>query len=183
MMLAQPSGALVEAFHHKPRGNVRASERKELGLTAMFSMVTIFRAGSRRLLLWVFLTQLCTVALAQSGLTNIRDFIHSVHVTATVADAHGNIYIAGYGQVQSTPGLAQSAFGGGHYDAIIAKWTSDGTHLIYAMNLGGSDDDAALAVAVDAAGDAYVTGFTYSLDFPVSFGAFKSKHANPGNPD
>jgi len=125
---------------------------------------------------------LCTVALAQSGATGIRDFMNSVHVAATVADVQGNIYIAGYGQVQATTGAAQSAFGGGHYDAIIAKWAPDGSRMIYAMNLGGRDDDAALAVAVDAAGNAYVTGFTYSADFPVSLGAFQSKHANPGNP-
>jgi len=54
---------------------------------------------------------------------SIRDFVRSVRVTATVADTQGYIYLAGYGQVESTAGLAQSAFGGGHYDAIIAKWS------------------------------------------------------------
>jgi uncharacterized protein (TIGR03437 family) len=155
---------------------------ESLGLTAMLSTTTISHVRSWRLPVWVFLTQLCTLALAQSGVTSIRDFMNSVHVAATVADAQGNIYIAGYGQVQPTTGAAQSAFGGGHYDAIIAKWAPDGTRMIYAMNLGGRDDDAALAVAVDAAGNAYVTGFTYSPDFPVSLDAFQSKHANPGNP-
>ena len=40
--------------------------------------------------------------------------------------------------------------------------------------MGGSNRDVALGVAVDAAGDAYVTGFTYSGDFPISKGALRT---------
>ena len=112
---------------------------------------------------------------------NICDFVHAVHINATVADGNGCVYLVGYGQVQPTSGVAQPTYGGGHYDAIVAKWSADGRELIYAMNLGGGDDEAAQAIAVDASGNAYVAGFTYSSDFPTSPGAFQSKNRNPGD--
>ena len=40
--------------------------------------------------------------------------------------------------------------------------------LVYATYLGGSGDDFGFGIAVDAAGQAYVTGTTTSLDFPVA---------------
>ena len=43
--------------------------------------------------------------------------------------------------------------------------------LIYLTYLGGSDDDGAFGVAVDAAGNAYVTGFTDSTNFPTTTNA------------
>ena len=42
--------------------------------------------------------------------------------------------------------------------------------LTYATYLGGSTQDFAVSLAVDAAGEAYVTGLTWSVDFPVTQG-------------
>ncbi|AXC12629.1 Cell surface protein [Acidisarcina polymorpha] len=45
--------------------------------------------------------------------------------------------------------------------------------LAYSTYLGGSNQDSVLAVAIDSAGNAYATGYTYSNDFPTSVGAFQ----------
>jgi len=48
------------------------------------------------------------------------------------------------------------------------KLSADGSRLVYSTYLGGSADDRGTAIAVDANGSAYVTGSTYSTDFPVA---------------
>jgi len=48
-----------------------------------------------------------------------------------------------------------------------------GLVLVYSSYLGGVQDDAATAVAVDQNGDAYVAGHTSSVNFPVTVGAFQ----------
>ncbi|MCU1343433.1 MAG: uncharacterized protein JWN92_2856 [Candidatus Acidoferrum typicum] len=57
-------------------------------------------------------------------------------------------------------------------DAFVAKISADGSTLLYSTFLGGRFDDVANGIAVDAAGDAYVTGTTHSFDFPVTFDSF-----------
>ena len=47
--------------------------------------------------------------------------------------------------------------------------------LAYSTYLGGSTDDAALDIAVDSGGNAYVAGFTTSIDFPTA-NAFQSAY-------
>jgi uncharacterized protein (TIGR03437 family) len=50
---------------------------------------------------------------------------------------------------------------------FVAKLNSAGSGLVYSTYLGGSGSEAALGIAVDGSGDAYVTGQTSSVDFPV----------------
>ena len=50
--------------------------------------------------------------------------------------------------------------------------------LSYSTYLGGTGDDEGTAVAVDAGGNAYVTGLTASVDFPITAGAFQTTYAN-----
>jgi len=52
-------------------------------------------------------------------------------------------------------------------DAFITKLNPGGTALVYSTYLGGALDDQANAIVVDNVGNAYVTGVTYSTDFPV----------------
>jgi hypothetical protein len=105
---------------------------------------------------------------------------------AVAVDTNGSIYITGQtfsrqlftngwngGPSFSTFGAFQTNFNGGKLtgDAFVAKLSiaSDNTTTAdYLTYLGGSADDGALGVAVDAAGNAYVTGFTDSPDFPVT---------------
>src|SRR2546425_4874759 len=57
--------------------------------------------------------------------------------------------------------------GGGGYDAFVTKLNATGSALIYSTLLGGGSEDLAYGVAVDAAGNAYLTGRTLSTDFPT----------------
>ena len=65
---------------------------------------------------------------------------------------------------------SQPNFGGGQQDAFVAKLDPSGTRLIYSTYVGGNGQDNATAIAVDAAGNAYITGFTDSTNFPVKNG-------------
>jgi hypothetical protein len=95
-------------------------------------------------------------------------------------DAAGNVYIAGSTNGNNfgddtfipTPGAFQGTFGG-KTDAFVAKLNGSGTKIVYATFLGGSGDEAADGIAVDSAGDAYVTGSTTSKNFPVTAGVFQ----------
>lgn len=90
----------------------------------------------------------------------------------------GSVYVAGQtystqfssGNPFSTPGSFQTNYLGGARpgDAFVARFDSSGTNLIYATYLGGSDYDAAFALAVDNAGNAFVAGATISTDFPFT---------------
>jgi hypothetical protein len=61
----------------------------------------------------------------------------------------------------------QGTFGGGNWDAFVAKLSPSGT-LVYSTYLGGSADECGLGIAVDSAGSAYVTGETSSTNFNLS---------------
>ncbi|MBZ5606184.1 MAG: SBBP repeat-containing protein, partial [Acidobacteriia bacterium] len=88
-------------------------------------------------------------------------------------DAAGNVYIAGSTTSTdlSTVSTVQPNFGGLTAniftgDGFIAKFSPSGT-LLYLTYLGGSRDDGISAIAVDSAGNAYLTGGTTSTDFPT----------------
>ncbi|MDT5063454.1 MAG: hypothetical protein QOH63_3913 [Acidobacteriota bacterium] len=97
-------------------------------------------------------------------------------------DADGNAYIAGTtasADYPVTPGAFQPAIGGNNSqgDAFVTKLNAAGTGLVYSTYLGGSARDFAWDIAVDAGGNAYVTGDTESYDFPTTAGAFQVAHA------
>lgn len=77
---------------------------------------------------------------------------------AVAADSASNMYMAGV--TYSTPN--------GDGDVLLRKISADGTAFIYNADLGGSDDDVANGIAVDANGYVYLGGRTYSLDFPTA---------------
>ena len=85
-------------------------------------------------------------------------------------DASGSAYVAGATNSIDLPmvgGSFQTAYGGGNSDAFIAKLSPDATSRVYASYLGGGDADSAASVAIDAAGQAFVTGTTLSTNFPT----------------
>lgn len=57
-------------------------------------------------------------------------------------------------------------------DAFVVKLSADGATVLYATYLGGKESDEGAGIAVDFAGDAFVTGTTFSGDFPVTHGSF-----------
>ena len=90
-------------------------------------------------------------------------------------DAAGQAYVTGTTASLDFPVAGnplQATFGGGA-DAFVAKLNPTGTALVYATYLGGSGDDSGFGIAVDAAGQAYVTGATTSLDFPIAGNPFQ----------
>src|SRR2546426_8235950 len=90
-------------------------------------------------------------------------------------DAAGNAYVkesisssTGWTfPIPTGPG-AQGNYGGGTSDAFVMKLNATGTAIMYATYLGGSSNDGGNGIAVDAAGNAYVTGFTDSTNFPTA---------------
>ncbi len=95
--------------------------------------------------------------------------------SAIAVDAAGSAYVTGEtgsSNFPTTPGAFDTSYNGGWYDAFVVKLNPTGSALAYATFLGGSRDDFSAGIAVDAAGSAYVTGNTYSSDFPATPGAF-----------
>jgi hypothetical protein len=91
--------------------------------------------------------------------------------------ASGNTYVTGLTasvDFPTTAGALQSKLGGGGYDAFVTKLNAAGSALLYSTYLGGSGEDFDLGIAVDASGNAYVTGFTDFSDFPTTAGAFQT---------
>jgi len=100
-----------------------------------------------------------------------NDLVYSLAV-----DAGGNACIAGW--TASTSGVAssgsyQSSFGGGQYDAYIAKFNGKGA-LKWATYFGGTGVDYALGLCVDKSKNIYITGSTTSANAIVSSGAFRT---------
>jgi hypothetical protein len=95
---------------------------------------------------------------------------------AIAVDAAGNAYVVGQAgpNFPTTLGAFQpvrrSIYG---YNAFVTKLNSSGSALVYSSYLGGSSFDSGQDIALDAAGNAYVTGWTMSSDFPTTLGAFQ----------
>jgi hypothetical protein len=102
-------------------------------------------------------------------------------VANTIAvDSAGNVYLAGHtdsSPFPTTMGAAQNTLGGPPSDAFVTKIDankSGALSLVYSTYLGGTSFDASYGIAVDSSGNAYVTGMTFSANFPVTTGALKA---------
>jgi hypothetical protein len=83
-------------------------------------------------------------------------------------DGSGNAYVTGATASADFPAVnAKYRQLRGPVDAFVFKLSSDGQTVRYSTYLGGGDDDRGLGIAVDGSGNAYVTGFTASADFPA----------------
>ena len=110
-------------------------------------------------------------------------------------DSAGNAYVIGTTYSTDFPvtaGAFQSTCGridypcnptvGGISEAFVSKLAPSGS-LIYSTYLGGGLGTQGFAIAVDASGNAYVTGSTTSQDFPITLGAFQAQcRTSPGSP-
>ena len=90
-------------------------------------------------------------------------------------DPSGSAYVTGRTfsrDFPTTPGAFNNTFGLNYSaDVFVAKLTPSGTALAYSSLIAGNDSDYGQAIAVDANGTAWVTGWTYSADFPVTSNA------------
>ncbi len=83
-------------------------------------------------------------------------------------DASGYAYVTGtaFSDNFPTQNPCQGAFQG-YVDVFVTKLSSTGNSLIYSTYLGGTGADQGYAIAVDIGGNAFVTGYTESSDFPT----------------
>jgi hypothetical protein len=90
-------------------------------------------------------------------------------ISAVAVDSLGHACVTGYTNSLDLPAVnaVREDYSSGD-DAFAAKLESDGASLVYSTYLGGSGTDKGLAITVDGAGSAYVTGSTFSTDFPVA---------------
>jgi hypothetical protein len=98
---------------------------------------------------------------------------------AIAVDSSGDIYVTGAAEagLPVTGGAFQTAYLASYYNAFFAKINpvlSGSASLVYATYLGGSNRDAGTGIALDGSGNAYVTGYTLSTNFPTTSGAFQT---------
>lgn len=133
-----------------------------------------------------FMAKLCTNCSGASSLVYSTFLAHtgSAEGRAIAADVASNVYVTGNLNSTTTnfatPGAYQTTFGGGSADAFVAKFNtnlSGAAGLVYATYLGGSGKDIGgtdgnggpgRAIAIDASGNAYITGSTSSANFPLA---------------
>ncbi|MEP7336911.1 MAG: SBBP repeat-containing protein [Acidobacteriota bacterium] len=111
----------------------------------------------------------------------------SDRINDLAVDAAGNCYFTGTTKsatFPTTPGAFQTSFGrtgNNFYNAFVTKLNAAGNTLLYSTFLGGDISSAnegkstvGYAIALDAQGNAYVTGRTIMADFPVTPGAYQT---------
>jgi hypothetical protein len=79
-----------------------------------------------------------------------------------------------------TSNAAQTAFGGGT-DGYLTKISATGSTILYSTYIGGSNEETGYGVAVDANANGYLTGLSYSPDFPATGNAFQTANGGAGD--
>ena len=94
---------------------------------------------------------------------------------AIAVDALGQATVVGSASSLDFPvqNAVQTTYQGGTVDGFVTRLNATGSGLIYSTFLGTAETDYATAIALDAAGNAYVTGLTNWSGFPVTPGAFQ----------
>lgn len=119
-------------------------------------------------------------------------FLSPNWISGIVVDAAGNATVAGGTRAVDFPVASPArASNAGLADIFVATISADGRALNYATYFGGSQDEGALAVALDPQGNVVIAGQSFSFDFPKQGGAlpgtgfgeaFVTKFAPPGPP-
>jgi PKD repeat protein len=99
-------------------------------------------------------------------------------------DSDGNVTVVGWtysSDFPTTPDAYDTTYGGG-CDGFVTKFSSSGDALTYSTYLGGAGGDLIYDIKLDTNGASYVTGMTFSDDFPTTPGAYDTTH-NGGDYD
>jgi hypothetical protein len=92
---------------------------------------------------------------------------------AIAVDSLGNVYLTGstgsvdFPRVGQIKHACEKGCGTGGGDAFVTKINTAGTAIVYSSLIGGKRDDEGHGIAVDSLGNAYLVGFTESLNFPL----------------
>lgn len=113
-----------------------------------------------------FLSRLNAAGTALEYSTYIGGTNHDIANDVAV-DASGNAYIIGMTISSDYPIQNPIQTNQRTRDAFVTKFNSTGSALVYSTYLGGYSIDIGYSIDVDAAGRAYVTGQTFSTDFPM----------------
>jgi hypothetical protein len=105
--------------------------------------------------------------------------------TAITIDSDNNAYVTGAtgsSDFPTTPGTFQPAFPAKTYNysgsAFVTKLNNTGSGLVYSTFAGGLGQDGATSVALDSAGDPFITGITNSTNFPTTANAIQPARSN-----
>lgn len=114
-------------------------------------------------------------------------------ITALAVDSSGYVYLTGVTQSSNFP-VTAGAYATSYHgpaapvgnrpyllgDAFVAKLNPTTSKMLFSTYLGGSDDDAAGGIAIDAQGNVAIAGMTNSSNFPVSTDALQARLAGSG---
>lgn len=93
---------------------------------------------------------------------NSADYGYAIDV-----DGQGNVYVTGATGSTDFPVVNSIYPPSPNGDLFVTKINSDATAIIYSSLIGGNSSDVGFGIEVDGAGSAYVTGETWSTDFPL----------------
>ena len=96
--------------------------------------------------------------------------------TGIAIDGTGNVHVTGVtgsSDFPTTAGAFDVTFGGGFYDGFVTKLEASGAALVYSTYLGGSEREEVAGIAVDGAGNAYVTGDNHFDRLPNHAGCLR----------
>ncbi|MCK4680548.1 hypothetical protein KAT82_05450, partial [bacterium] len=89
----------------------------------------------------------------------------------------GSVYVTGHTASDDFPTTIGEPYHGGASDVFVSRFDRTLTSLLASVYLGGANEEQASCIAVDAAGNVYVSGGTLSTDFPTTLGAFDRTYA------
>jgi hypothetical protein len=95
-----------------------------------------------------------------------------------VVDKDRNVFVTGLttsSDFPVTPNSYDSSLNGSR-DCFVFKLNQNGSNLLYATYIGGNNLDIGMGIDIDKKGNTYVTGVTYSSDFPVTNGAYDATY-------
>lgn len=99
-----------------------------------------------------------------------------------VVDSEGNTYVTGWtisNDFPTTTNAYNKTYGGGtvYGDCFVFKLSADGSSLLYSTFIGGNESDYGDSITIDSEGNAYVTGYTQSNNFPTTLNAYNQTHS------
>jgi len=120
-------------------------------------------------------------AVNSTQIASVPDLLYSTYLGGSgddkgvdiVVDSAGNAYVTGETSstdFPTTTGAYDTSYNGGTNDVFVAKLSADGSTLLYSTYLGGGSHDGGAGIVVDDAGNAYITGSSWSTNFPTTDG-------------